>query len=256
MDQLRGARRAFALPGSGRGTPAPAGGSFWYLNGDPGPARPPLEGRVAADVAIIGGGFTGLWTAIRLLEADPALRVVVLEAERVARGRQRPQRRVLRRVAHPRPPQRAPPLPRRARAARGGGRRATCASSSRSCATRASTRSSRRPARSTSRPSRGRSTGCTSTWTSRPSTASSSTFLDRDAIQAQVHSPRFQAGVRGGPERCVMVNPAKLAWGLADGRRAAGRADRRALAGAAARPARRPGRGRRSTAAGSSTPST
>ena len=86
MDQLHGARRAFALPGSGRGTPAPAGGSFWYLNGDPGPVRPPLEGRVAADVAIIGGGFTGLWTAIRLLEADAALRVVVLEAERVAEG--------------------------------------------------------------------------------------------------------------------------------------------------------------------------
>jgi glycine/D-amino acid oxidase-like deaminating enzyme len=41
------------------------------------------------------------------------------------------------------------------------------------------------------------------------------TYLDRDAIQDKVHSPRFQAGVRGGPERCVLVNPAKLAWGLA-----------------------------------------
>ena len=64
----------------------PAGGSFWYTTGDPGPPRPALEGRVAADVAIVGGGFTGLWTAIRLLEADPALRVVLLEADRVAEG--------------------------------------------------------------------------------------------------------------------------------------------------------------------------
>ena len=221
--------------------------------GDPGPARPPLEGRVAADVAIIGGGFTGLWTAIRLLEADPALRVVVLEADRVARGRQRPQRRLLRRVAHPRPPQRAPPLPRRARAARGGGRRATCASSSRSCATRASTRSSRRPARSTSRPSRGRSTGSheyVDLAAAHGDRARRSSTARRS--RREVHSPRFLAGVRGGPERCVMVNPAKLAWGLADGRGAAGRADRRADSRVtAARPAgragRRPGRGRRAS---------
>jgi glycine/D-amino acid oxidase-like deaminating enzyme len=38
------------------------------------------------DVAIVGGGFTGLWTAIRVLEADPTLRVAVLEAEHVAFG--------------------------------------------------------------------------------------------------------------------------------------------------------------------------
>ena len=38
------------------------------------------------DVAIIGGGFTGLWTAIALTDTDPSLRVVVLEAETVAFG--------------------------------------------------------------------------------------------------------------------------------------------------------------------------
>ncbi|MGH2444908.1 MAG: NAD(P)/FAD-dependent oxidoreductase [Candidatus Limnocylindria bacterium] len=42
---------------------------------------PPLDGRTDADVAIIGGGYTGLWTAYQLLSRDPSLRVVVLEAD-------------------------------------------------------------------------------------------------------------------------------------------------------------------------------
>jgi glycine/D-amino acid oxidase-like deaminating enzyme len=61
--------------------------SYW-LRG-PAPAMdPPLEAGEAldADVAIVGGGFTGLWTAIALTDTDPALRVVVLEAETVAFG--------------------------------------------------------------------------------------------------------------------------------------------------------------------------
>jgi glycine/D-amino acid oxidase-like deaminating enzyme len=38
------------------------------------------------DVAVVGGGFTGLWTAYYLMRADPSLRVVVLEAETVGFG--------------------------------------------------------------------------------------------------------------------------------------------------------------------------
>jgi len=40
-----------------------------------------LAGPTEADVAILGAGFTGLWTAYYLLARDPSLRVVVLEAE-------------------------------------------------------------------------------------------------------------------------------------------------------------------------------
>jgi len=43
--------------------------------------RPGLPGDIDVDVAIVGGGYTGLWTARYLALADPALRVVVLEAE-------------------------------------------------------------------------------------------------------------------------------------------------------------------------------
>jgi glycine/D-amino acid oxidase-like deaminating enzyme len=61
--------------------------SYW-LRGTAPPADPPLDPGQAltADVAIIGGGFTGLWTAIALTDTDPSLRVVVLEAETVAFG--------------------------------------------------------------------------------------------------------------------------------------------------------------------------
>ncbi len=41
--------------------------------------RPALPGDTSADVAIVGGGLTGLWTAYYLLKRDPGLRVVVLE---------------------------------------------------------------------------------------------------------------------------------------------------------------------------------
>ena len=43
--------------------------------------RTPLEGDISADVAIVGAGYTGLWTAYYLLRADPTLRVVLLEKE-------------------------------------------------------------------------------------------------------------------------------------------------------------------------------
>jgi glycine/D-amino acid oxidase-like deaminating enzyme len=50
------------------------------------PYRPPLEGRVEADVCIVGAGYTGLWTALELRRADPSLHVVVVERETVGFG--------------------------------------------------------------------------------------------------------------------------------------------------------------------------
>src|SRR5689334_9136124 len=43
--------------------------------------RPALEGEVEADVAVVGAGFTGLWTAYYLAQAEPTLRIVVVESE-------------------------------------------------------------------------------------------------------------------------------------------------------------------------------
>lgn len=51
-------------------------------------ARPPvpLDGPRRCDLAIVGGGFTGLWAALLAREADPSLDVVVLEGGRVGAG--------------------------------------------------------------------------------------------------------------------------------------------------------------------------
>ncbi|MFE9879879.1 NAD(P)/FAD-dependent oxidoreductase [Streptomyces sp. NPDC005784] len=53
--------------------------SFWYADdGLPAP-REPLPGDASADVVVVGGGYTGLWTAYYLKKAAPFLRVTVLE---------------------------------------------------------------------------------------------------------------------------------------------------------------------------------
>lgn len=55
--------------------------SFWHETvGDLTP-RAALDGDAEADIAIVGGGLTGLWTAWYLLDRDPTLRIVVLEKE-------------------------------------------------------------------------------------------------------------------------------------------------------------------------------
>jgi glycine/D-amino acid oxidase-like deaminating enzyme len=53
---------------------------WWRARGGFPPRRPSLPGPLSADVCIVGGGFTGLWTAYYLKQAAPTLRVVVLEA--------------------------------------------------------------------------------------------------------------------------------------------------------------------------------
>jgi glycine/D-amino acid oxidase-like deaminating enzyme len=61
--------------------------SLWHgTSGEDWVPRPALPGDTDADVAIVGAGFTGLWTAYYLLRADPSLRVVVLEAETAGFG--------------------------------------------------------------------------------------------------------------------------------------------------------------------------
>jgi glycine/D-amino acid oxidase-like deaminating enzyme len=56
--------------------------SFWHdTAGEPLRRGERLTGDIDVDVAIVGAGFTGLWTAYYLRRADPALRIAVLERE-------------------------------------------------------------------------------------------------------------------------------------------------------------------------------
>ena len=54
---------------------------WWEAVPAPLPPRPALTEDLDVDVCIVGGGFTGLWTAHSLALTDPSLRVVVLERE-------------------------------------------------------------------------------------------------------------------------------------------------------------------------------
>jgi len=44
--------------------------SLWLTEALDGPDCPPLTGAESCDVCVVGGGFTGLWTALRLKELD------------------------------------------------------------------------------------------------------------------------------------------------------------------------------------------
>ncbi len=60
--------------------------SLWEDQVGPAPERGRLDGATTADVVVVGGGLTGLWTAYYLTQADPSLDVVVLEQEHVGFG--------------------------------------------------------------------------------------------------------------------------------------------------------------------------
>ena len=74
----RGAGAAAARPSAG----AYRSLSLWHDTApDPLEPRAPLGGDLDVDVAVVGAGYTGLWTAYYLARADPSLRIAVLERE-------------------------------------------------------------------------------------------------------------------------------------------------------------------------------
>src|SRR3954451_14932487 len=80
------ARRRAATARFDTGSLVPAGAvrATWLeeaLAREAGVRRPPLEGTTIADVCIVGGGFTGLWTALELQRRAPSTDVVVLEGD-------------------------------------------------------------------------------------------------------------------------------------------------------------------------------
>ncbi|MDY0882067.1 NAD(P)/FAD-dependent oxidoreductase [Dongia soli] len=65
---------------------APTNRSFWLQDIAAQAATHALQGEERADIVIVGGGFTGLWTALRIRELAPEMRVVILEADLCGSG--------------------------------------------------------------------------------------------------------------------------------------------------------------------------
>lgn len=59
-------------------------GVFWLDDRNAPPPAPGLSGRTECDLAVVGAGFTGLWTALLAKQWEPSLDVVVLEGRRSA----------------------------------------------------------------------------------------------------------------------------------------------------------------------------
>jgi glycine/D-amino acid oxidase-like deaminating enzyme len=188
--------------------------SFWLDRPEAPDRAPALSGAVTADLAIVGAGFTGLWTALLAKERDPDRDVVVLEAlgagwaasgrnggfcaasltHGLGNGLDRFPGEIgtLERLGHAN-------LERIGEAverygidcdfARTGELR-VAVDDWQVDGLRAETAAAARVGRTLD-------------------------YLDRDAVRAEVHSPTYLAGVwdRAG---CAMLDPARLAWGLRD----------------------------------------
>jgi len=56
---------------------------FWFDDIDTPPAHPVLDSDREADLAVVGGGYAGLWTALLARRRNPGARVVLLEAQTI-----------------------------------------------------------------------------------------------------------------------------------------------------------------------------
>ncbi|MFF3601961.1 FAD-dependent oxidoreductase, partial [Kitasatospora indigofera] len=56
--------------------------AFW-LDDVERPRYPRLDGELTADLAIVGGGYTGLWSAVLAKQRNPGASVVLLEGKRI-----------------------------------------------------------------------------------------------------------------------------------------------------------------------------
>ncbi len=188
--------------------------SYWLAASPAGPSRPPLRGAGVADVAVVGGGFTGLWTAIALTDTDPTLRVTVLEQESVGFGASGRNggfcshsltHGLANGIRHF--PEEVAILEREGLAnlaglvAFVGNHGIACDLERVGTLTVADQPHQVEELRA---------------WVDEAAAwGETLTFLDRAAVQAEVHSPLWQAGLLGGSDRDVLLDPAKLVRGLA-----------------------------------------
>ncbi len=178
---------------------------LWLDSPDRPDPHPAVSGDTTADLVVVGGGFAGLWTALRAVERDPGRSVLLLEADRIAEH---------------------------ATGRNGGFCEATL--------THGEANGRRRWPQEYDALHRlgienldrieetvarygidcGFARGGTLAVATRPHEIAhldpeEPGFLDADQVRKVLDSPTFLAGRREGPEECAVVDPARLAWGLA-----------------------------------------
>lgn len=182
--------------------------SYWLDDPARPTARPPLTRDTTADLLVVGGGYTGLWTALQAKEAEPDRDVVVVEAERVAwaaSGRNGGfcEASLTHGAANGR--QRFPDeLDTLARLG------ADNLAGLRAALERYDIRCDLEPTGELSVATEAHQVA----WLREEAEAGGGTFLDAAEVRREVDSPTYHAGLwdRDGT---VLVNPARLAWGLA-----------------------------------------
>jgi glycine/D-amino acid oxidase-like deaminating enzyme len=183
---------------------------YWLDSPDRPAPRPPLEADESADLCVVGGGYSGLWTAVRAKERDPRRDVVVLEGNRLgwaASGRNGGFCSASLTHGHAngvdRWPDEIDTLDRLGRDNLDA-LEASVASYGIDC-------HFERPGAMTVATEPHQVAWLREMTSSNPE----ATFLDREEVQAQVRSPTFLAGVLE-PHDTALVDPARLAWGLAE----------------------------------------
>ena len=202
---------------------------YWYDDVDEPDSNPTLVRTESCDLCVVGGGYTGLWTAIIAKERDPSRDVVLIDAAEIgsaASGRNGGfmESSLTHGVANGQAA-----LPRRDRAARAARPARTSTPSRTPSTATTSTATSSAPASSTSprrRTRRATSTSCATTHDQLRRLGQDARWLDAEAMRAEVDSPTYTGGLwRIGPGRARRPGPPGL--GPEVGRRAARRADLR-----------------------------
>jgi glycine/D-amino acid oxidase-like deaminating enzyme len=179
---------------------------LWLDTNDRPDPRPRLTRDATVDLVVVGGGFCGLWTALRAVEREPGTRVLLLEGDRIAEhatGRNGGFCEAsLTHGEHngrTRWPEEYDELHRLGIENLDGIERTVArygidCGFARGGTLLVATRPHHVPWLEPDRPG----------------------FLDGGAVRQVVDSPTYLAGRREPPEECAVLDPARLAWGLAD----------------------------------------